>query len=80
MDLPFLFVRMYMLVVHIYRFNPYSNGSSFFIKMRFWLMIIQNCVSILILMDLPFLCGIMGKIKYTATFVSILILMDLPFL
>ena len=36
-------------------FNPYSNGSSFFI-FTFWIQYkAKNYVSILILMDLPFL-------------------------
>ena len=38
-----------------YCFNPYSNGSSFFIGSRLFQQTSESRVSILILMDLPFL-------------------------
>ena len=38
-------------------FNPYSNGSSFFITVQEKIIKLGGLVSILILMDLPFLCG-----------------------
>ncbi len=80
MDLPFL---LYLLEANDdaeKSFNPYSNGSSFFIKSEYITRVNKKWVSILILMDLPFLYD---KTNYKRTEnidVSILILMDLPFL
>ena len=61
------------------RFNPYSNGSSFFIFVYLQNTQSHQYVSILILMDLPFLFFIQ-TFQLLIIPVSILILMDLPFL
>ena len=55
MDLPFLSERLIIEPVRLRCFNPYSNGSSFFILCLLHLLLCIQCVSILILMDLPFL-------------------------
>ena len=54
MDLPFLLATSFSGGLVNVSFNPYSNGSSFFITRKANSMI-DEVVSILILMDLPFL-------------------------
>ena len=61
-------------------FNPYSNGSSFFIIVPHCIFDVLIAVSILILMDLPFLLQCLRHLLLYTRCVSILILMDLPFL
>ena len=80
MDLPFLYCFNEVVPVFVACcFNPYSNGSSFFMCKKRYNTYQDSRVSILILMDLPFLFTI-TKIICQLLFVSILILMDLPFL
>ena len=67
-------------LIEFFRFNPYSNGSSFFIIDLYRFRLPVQRVSILILMDLPFLFGNSKIIISSIPPVSILILMDLPFL
>ena len=80
MDLPFLFNVCAFIVPRKTRFNPYSNGSSFFIL---YLLI---SLTILILCFNPYSNGSSFFIAqflvniHKFLLVSILILMDLPFL
>ena len=72
MDLPFLFSKSLIKLAMSYSFNPYSNGSSFFIIA--WLSKGWGCrgVSILILMDLPFLLEAnVGKVNEALAFQSL---------
>ena len=55
MDLPFLFKLDATTVFGVPGFNPYSNGSSFFMVIQKNISLDMTTVSILILMDLPFL-------------------------
>ena len=97
MDLPFLFVAGFFMDFLISSFNPYSNGSSFFIRRNgntgyckdvcfnpysngssFFIFstnsftLSQQKVSILILMDLPFLSiEKMGEQGFTELFQSL---------
>ena len=57
MDLPFLLYLLENGDDAEKCFNPYSNGSSFFIVYCLRHQLLQKSVSILILMDLPFLFG-----------------------
>ena len=61
MDLPFLFEYSLKFEESPPSFNPYSNGSSFFILVKGKIVVEEEKVSILILMDLPFLCNIGGS-------------------
>ena len=61
MDLPFLYQVEEIIMSLGTRFNPYSNGSSFFMGYICYPNAYLSQVSILILMDLPFLYG--GDLK-----------------
>ena len=61
MDLPFLLIILTITILLPPRFNPYSNGSSFFMGYICYPNAYLSQVSILILMDLPFLYG--GDLK-----------------
>ena len=58
MDLPFLSLHKEQFIGATCCFNPYSNGSSFFIFYIFHTEKKPYLVSILILMDLPFLFAV----------------------